>query len=78
MAVADAELLALAGGDSSDEEGTPQKTTRNANSPLPSIEVSHAPDRKSKHRPPFTSKSRGASGKAGMSRNVDSEEEGEA
>ena len=43
MAVDDAELLALAGGDSSDEE-TPQQSTSVANaiSPLPSIEISRA------------------------------------
>ena len=46
MAVEDAELLALAGGDSSDEDDTPQEavTHRNANSPLPSIEISQPSD----------------------------------
>lgn len=43
MAVDDAELLALAGGDSSDEE-TPQQSASVAKavSPLPSIEISRA------------------------------------
>ena len=43
MAVDDAELLALAGGDSSDEE-TPQQSSSVAKavSPLPSIEISRA------------------------------------
>lgn len=43
MAVDDAELLALAGGDSSDEE-TPQQSASAAKavSPLPSIEISRA------------------------------------
>ena len=46
MAVEDAELLALAGGDSSDEDDTPLEavTHRNANSPLPSIEISQPSD----------------------------------
>ena len=43
MDVDDAELLALAGGDSSDEESPQQSTSiTKAASPLPSIEISRA------------------------------------
>lgn len=77
MAVFDDELLALA-GDSSDDEGRPQSTIRNANSPLPSIEISHAGGSKDKDRSTSVSKVRGHSGKAKASYNADSEDEGEA
>ncbi len=47
MAVDDAELLALAGGDTSDEETPPQSTSiAKAASPLPSIEISRADSEK--------------------------------
>ena len=47
MAVDDAELLALAGGDSSDDEAAPQSTSiAKAASPLPSIEISRADSEK--------------------------------
>ena len=83
MAVDDAELLALAGGDSSSEEETPQQSTtqRNANSPLPSIEVSQPPSSRpsgSKPRPSPAPKVRSSSIKAPKARKDDSEEEGEA
>ena len=83
MAVDDAELLALAGGDSSDDEDTPQQTTinRNANSPLPSIEISQPSNSRpaaSKPRPSPPSKMRGSSNQAKNTGKHDSEEEGEA
>ena len=83
MAVDDAELLALAGGDSSDEDPTPQQPTitRNANSPLPSIEISQATNLRataSKNKGSPTPKMRRASSKAKKPRKHDSEEEGEA
>ncbi|KAG8529450.1 uncharacterized protein KY384_006087 [Bacidia gigantensis] len=82
MAVEDDELLALAGGDSSDEEEIPQQpsTNRNANSPLPSIEVSQAPNSKPAGSKPRASPAfrGGSSTKTKKSRRNDSEEEGEA
>ena len=82
MAVDDAELLALAGGDSS-EDDTPQPTTthRNANSPLPSIEVSQPANSRptgSKPRLSPAVKISGSSSRIRKSRKDDSEEEGEA
>lgn len=83
MAVDDAELLALAGGDSSDEE-TPQQSTSMATaaSPLPSIEISQADAKKfsaSKAKPSPVPKARVGSHKAvKKARRDDSEEEGEA
>ena len=76
MAVDDAELLALAGGDSSDEE-TPQQSTSVANavSPLPSIEISRADSERfaaSNSRPAVRRKA------AKKIRKDDSEEDGEA
>ena len=76
MAVDDAELLALAGGDSSDED-TPQQSASVAKalSPLPSIEVSRADAEK------FTAGSSKPSvrGQAVKKRGKDdSEEDGEA
>ena len=83
MAVDDAELLALAGGDSSDEEGSSQQpsTHRNANSPLPSIEVSQAAGNRSAAGQDKVSpvpKQRSISGRAKPTRKHESEEEGEA
>ena len=72
MAVDDAELLALAGGDSSDEE-TPSITK--AASPLPSIEISRADSERfaaSNSKP----SARGRTVK--KTRKDDSEEDGEA
>lgn len=83
MAVDDAELLALAGGDSSDEEDTQEQTSthRNANSPLPSIEISHSSNNrsstgKSRHSPSL--KPHGVFKMVKKSREPESEEEGEA
>ncbi|KAL9097958.1 MAG: hypothetical protein Q9163_006287 [Psora crenata] len=83
MAVDDAELLALAGGDSSSEDDTPQQTTtlRNANSPLPSIEVSQPTSSHPSNNKPGLSpapKVRAGSSKVRQSRKDESEEEGEA
>ena len=83
MAVDDAELLALAGGDSSDEEDTQQQasTQRNANSPLPSIEISHtSTNRSSLGKGGFSPapKPRSNSKMAAKAREPVSEEEGEA
>lgn len=76
MAVDDAELLALAGGDSSDEE-TPQQSTSFAKavSPLPSIEISRADSEKF-----VASSSKPSVGRRTVkkTRNDDSEEDGEA
>ena len=76
MAVDDAELLALAGGDSSDEE-TPQQSTSitKAASPLPSIEISRADS----ERFAATNSKSSARGRAvKKTRKDDSEEDGEA
>ncbi|KAL9126279.1 MAG: hypothetical protein Q9217_004652 [Psora testacea] len=82
MAVDDAELLALAGGDSS-EDDIPQQSIiqRNANSPLPSIEVSQTVNSRPSSSKPKLSPvptRRGSSSKVKKSRKDDSEEEGEA
>ena len=77
MAVIDEELLALA-GDSSDEDDMPQSTARNANSPLPSIEIYHANSSKGRKQSTSTSKVRGGSSRIKTSYPPDSEDEGEA
>ena len=78
MNVDDAELLALAGGESSDDE-TPQRPTSIAKavSPLPSIEISQAD---SKNFAASSSKSQPRGGMPAMkkTRMEDSEESGEA
>ena len=77
MAVDDAELLALAGGDSSDDD-VQQATSSKAKavSPLPSIEISKADSDRfaAVHNKP--GRSRGGPKK--RARKDDSEEEGEA
>ena len=79
MEVDDAELLALAGGDSSDEENPQQASSiAKAVSPLPSIEISRADAEK-----PMTSMNKagriaGGRKAAKKTRQDDSEEEGEA
>ena len=83
MAVDDAELLALAGGDSSSDEETVQHTVthRNANSPLPSIEVSQpsgARPSSSKSKMSPIPQARSGSSQAKVRKTHDSEEEGEA
>ncbi len=77
MAVDDAELLALAGGDSSDDETPPQSTSiAKAASPLPSIEISRADSEK------FIASNGRASIRGGDGKKVrrmdDLEEDGEA
>ncbi|KAK4693149.1 RNA polymerase-associated protein RTF1, partial [Lecanoromycetidae sp. Uapishka_2] len=77
MDVEDAELLALAGGDSSDEEDT-KPTISKAVSPLPSIEVSQ-PAATGSNSTPRVSTKRGGNNKAmKKTRKDDSEEDGEA
>lgn len=77
MDVEDAELLALAGGDSSDEEDTKPTITKAA-SPLPSIEISQ-PDVTESTSTPRAINRRGGSTKAmKKTRKYESEEDGEA
>ena len=77
MAVDDAELLALAGGDSSDEDTPPQPTSlAKAASPLPSIEISRA-DSERFVASSGKSSTRGTAVKKSR-RKDDSEEDGEA
>ena len=80
MEVDDAELLALAGGDSSDDE-TPQQNSNKpkAVSPLPSIEVSKADSEKAPSGSTKPNRLKGGSNKLGRKGlKDDSEEEGEA
>jgi len=80
MAVDDAELLALAGGDSSDEENPQQSSIAKANSPIPSIEVTQARGPSNiKHKSSPVPRPHGSSSKTPKkAREDDSEEEGEA
>ncbi len=77
MDVEDAELLALAGGDSSDEEDTKPTITK-ALSPLPSIEISQPNVSGSNSTPRSSTKHGGTSKAMKKTRKADSEEEGEA
>lgn len=76
MDVEDAELLALAGGDSSDEEDT-KPIIKNAVSPLPSIEISQ-PAASGSNSNPKASTKRGGNKITRKTRKEDSEEDGEA
>lgn len=80
MAVDDAELLALAGGDSSDEETPQQSSIAKANSPIPSIEVTQvkAPSANRSKSSPASRPRAGSSKAAKKAVKDDSEEEGEA
>lgn len=82
MAVDDAELLALAGEDSSDDEAPqPSGTQVTTASPLPSIEISRADSDKfaAKYGKSASKSVRGSSGNTKKKTQKDeSEEEGEA
>lgn len=80
MAVDDAELLALAGGDSSDDETPQQSSIAKANSPIPSIEVTQArASSTNKTRSSPAARPRAGSSKVSKKvRKGESEEEGEA
>lgn len=82
MAVDDAELLALAGGDSSDEE-TPQESGLKAKavSPLPSIEISRTDSETfaaSNNRGPVSGSRGSAKTVKKTARKRESEDDGEA
>jgi len=77
MDVEDAELLALAGGDSSDEEDTKPTITK-AVSPLPSIEISQPTFSGSNSTPRPSTKRGGSTKTMKKTRKDDSEEDGEA
>jgi hypothetical protein len=83
MDVEDAEILALAGGDSSDEESPATAATAKAPSPLPPTSISQhhatgASPGMSNSTPNASSKVTGGSKRVKKARKDDSEEEGEA
>ena len=80
MEVDDAELLALAGGDDSSDEDTPQAPPAVAKpiSPLPSLSLSSPHSKDQSSLTPNASAKRGGASKSLKKRKAESEDEGEA
>ena len=80
MEVDDAELLALAGGDDSSDEDTPQAPPAPAKpiSPLPTLSLSSPHTKDQSSLTPNASAKRGGASKSLKQRKAESEDEGEA